>query len=181
MRRGPLRHLGPDLCVQRSFNVPLTDKSAILDVFDKVLTEGALAKSRKEAQLRHPVILHEESDWQLVVVGPGLREPRNMPHGDTANSLPVFLREIVKAKKDENGLSRHHPNLLMANGLGVDFQRSLDEADRVGLSTVYFANLDSMLVAACGIDSSLNTCKRAMFLSSQEGHPAQTYFSWASC
>lgn len=172
-----LRLVGSDLRLRRTFNLPrqINDRCGFLDGFAAVLTDDKLAEARSQARHRYPVLLHEKQGLTLVVKGSDVRSyvPQPNAHGDPSSSLPVFLREIVKAKKGKNGLVAHHPNLLMANGLGKDFQLALGRMNPACFTGVDLADLDAILVMACGIGGSLTHCDRREFFSLQDVHPAQ--------
>jgi hypothetical protein len=163
--------VGSDLRLRRTFNLPgstlstLEKKSAFLHAFAAVLTANALARARSDG---YPTILHEENDWQLVLG----HFPRNNPQGAAAKSVPTFLKEIVGAKEGRNGLAVHHPNLLMANGLGPDFQLGFDHIDRASFVALNLVSIDAILAAACGIGSPLIHSDRRKFFCPQKEHPA---------
>lgn len=61
----------------------------------------------------------------------------------------------MQAKRDSNGLSDHHPNLVMVNGLGLDFQASFHEGQQVSSMP---DSLDEIRIYRCGINESVKAC-----------------------
>ena len=135
-----------------------------MHAFAAVLTANALARARSDG---YPTILHEENDWQLVLG----HFPRNNPQGAAAKSVPTFLKEIVGAKEGRNGLAVHHPNLLMANGLGpISSLASITSTELRSWHSIF--SIDAILAAACGIGSPLIHSDRRKFFCPQKEHPA---------
>jgi hypothetical protein len=133
-----------------------------------------LSLARRRAEDRWPVELHAERGWRLVVKGDDADRyaPQPNAHGDPANSLPVYLQEIVNAKAGRNGLAAHRPNLVMANTLGTDSQLALGHAERAAVAGVNLKELDGLLVARCGIDSSMRGSAHIL-LTPSSIHPVQ--------
>jgi hypothetical protein len=174
---GLLWLLGPDLCIKRSFNLrgpnlgKTEQRAAFLDAFSSALSDEALATARSEARVRQPIVLCEQYELQLLVEGSGSYIPQQHDHGCPARSLEVFLKEIVKNKAKSNGLANAHPNLVMANGLGPDFQNALGRVNDVNLDEIIIEPIDAVLLAACGIDDALLDCSRKI-LRSTANHPS---------
>jgi hypothetical protein len=160
-----LRLAGGDLGLERTFNLPRQapqDRTAFLNAFAVALIDDALATARKDILTRYPVVLHEDNGLRLDLAGPDVDRyvPKPNAQGDPAYSVPVFLKEIIRTKACKNGLDKHHPNLLMANGLGTDFQLSFDSIKRAHFDGLNFKPIDALFVASCGIDSQLSDCVR---------------------
>jgi hypothetical protein len=103
----------------------------------------------------------------ILLEGKGEYQPdANNAHGDPADSWPVFLNEIIEAKKNSNNLKNCRPKLVMANGLGLDFQFSHDK----GLLAANLpSSIDEIWISVCGIDETLETCQR-ISKQSREGY-----------
>lgn len=89
----------------------------------------------------------------------------NNAHGDPGLSANVYIKEIIRHKKKENDLPSHHPNCLMVNGLGVDFQ-NIFFSSRV--KKLYYEDevIDSLILNACGMDEKLLDCSRRLCIAS---------------
>ena len=105
-------------------------------------------------------MLQNLNGFEIVIEGDGEYQsnPDNA-HGAPTESRPVFLSEIIKAKKDSNNLRCSRPNMLLVNGLGVDFQNTFfDEQPRD--DRFESCAIDEVWIAACGIDETLQATDR---------------------
>lgn len=162
--------IDPNLSIRRTHNVSLyassnplsakSDKQFIVSLghLETALKQGKLAELRAAAQEASPQEVCKIGDFAILLEGTGVYQPDpNNAHGDPADSWPVFLDEIVKAKENSNNLNGSRPNLVMANALGVDFQLSLGQsASIVDLP----CSIDEVWIFACGIDKKLEQCQR---------------------
>ena len=90
------------------------------------LTPERLTILRFAAQLASPQKVCMLGVFDILLEGAGTYIPSNNAQGDPSYSWPIFLKEIVKAKKNSNNLVGSRPNIVMVNGLGIDFQFSLN-------------------------------------------------------
>ena len=141
------------------FRVESDDKFAIkLDFLATALTPDRLAELRVAAQQASPQKVYEIGDLTIWLEGTGEYQPdANNAHGSPAESLPVFMKEIITAKKKSNNLKGSRPNMVMVNALGVDFQLSLAQGSPIAELP---CSIDEIWISACGIDEKLKTCQR---------------------
>ncbi len=130
---------------------------AVIEVLAKLrkhLEPDSLADLKEQAQIKRPVKVCELGDFVVLLDGPGTYSARPNRHGDPAESWPVFRDEILRHKAESNGLPSHRPNLLLVNGLGIDFQSSLNENSKVSCLP---SSLDEVWFCTCGIDDTIET------------------------
>ena len=164
-----LRFVDSNLSIKRVYNVrrdassnpfcvESDDKFAVaLDCIATALTPDRLAELRVAAQQASPQKVCEIGDFAILLEGTGEYQPGPNAHGDPAESWPVFVNEIITAKKNSNNLKACRPNVVMVNALGLDFQISLAQ----GSSTAELpCSIDEIWISACGIDEKLKTCRR---------------------
>ena len=154
-----------DLCMP--FSLP-TDhaRSEFLDrTLSDFTTPGHIKRARSMALKEYPVLLLPKCGNSLVVYmegpDPEVYVPGIVPNrtGDSQTYLKVALSEAIRAKQDENSLSKRRPNLVAVNfSLSADAQFALNRADDLDLSipdAQLGASLDALAVAAVGIDERL--------------------------
>jgi hypothetical protein len=163
-----LRFVDPNLSIKRTHNITLHasnnpfsgesgDKFAVaLDHLATELTPAKLVESRAAAQQVSPHKICEIGCFTIMLEGTGDYRPEVNAHGDPAESLPVFMEEIITAKKNSNNLKGCRPNMVMANALGVDFQLSLARHPQIAELP---CSIDEIWISACGIDEKLETCQ----------------------
>ncbi len=157
--------LEPELFIRRIHNLKPNDYNSFSQKeFPKTLRRIAnclrpdlllAAKAETAKASPHLIFESETGDFQILLDGEGEYQPDlNNAHGAPELSLPNFLKEIIKAKKDKNNLKKSRPNILMVNGLGVDFQAALirNETDVKEFDN---SAIDEIWLAACGIDDKL--------------------------
>ena len=165
-----LRFVDPNLTIKRTHHVapnpvnnPISAQSddqfiEALAVLASELTQLKLAPLRAAAQKVSPQSVCKIGDVSIFLEGSGEYQPGLNAHGDPAASWPVFVNEIITAKKNSNNLKGLRPNIVMANGLGVDFQLSFVEGSQVPELP---CSIDEIWISACGIDEKLATCTSA--------------------
>lgn len=142
-----------------------------LEFFAQNLTPEKLEAARANATEKSPYVICERAGIKLVLEGDGEYQPdESNAQGDPSCSRKVFVKEIICAKKNENDLQNHRPNMLLANGLGLDFQTTFfnDPPENETLSDYENTDyIDCLLIAACGINDSLKECRRIQRIPSQ--------------
>ena len=126
-----------------------------------LLDPAYLAKHKKDAEQEHPVILHRDRDSSMHVYVWGSDAdayiPGRIPNvvGHPESYLETALREAVRAKRDSNDLTRHHPNLVAVNYLlSTDYQLAKSSSTTSSLPEPD-SNIDVLTVSAVGIDERL--------------------------
>lgn len=159
--------IDPKLSLRRTHNIRIDsviasfsgdNRKDTLEFFAQNLTPDKLKAARAQAADKSPCVICEKAGIQLVLEGEGEYQPDdNNAQGDAGLSRDVFIREIIGHKNNENGLESHRPNLLMVNGLGVDFQTTFfnDPEDKGTLNDDAFGKIDKLLIAVCGMDKVL--------------------------
>jgi hypothetical protein len=162
-----LRALDQNLTIKRTYNVSfdqhdnpmsgLNDASFVeaLAILGDTLTPEKLDTLRAAARMASPQTVCDFGGFSILLEGSGQYQPSNNAHGDSSASWPIFVNEIIKAKRDSNGLGEHRPNVVMVNGLGLDFQFSFDDKHQ---NFVLPASLDEIWIYKCGIDAKIETC-----------------------
>lgn len=160
-----LRVLDQNLIVKRTYNSPfifgnspMSKPSALVDalaILEENTTPTKLNALRAAAENASPQLVCEIGAFSIFLEGSGQYQPSHNAHGDPSKSWPVFEKEIIKAKQDSNGLSALRPNLVMVNGLGLDFQLSLDKQQQ---KSILPDTLDEIRIYTCGIDDKVMTC-----------------------
>jgi hypothetical protein len=134
-----------------------------LDTLATALTQNSLVNLRFAAQQASPQKVCEIVGFSILLEGDGEYQPSANAHGDAAFSFPVYLKEIITAKKDSNNLKGSRPNMVMVNALGLDFQFSFPESlDQVSAIAELPGSIDEIWISVCGIDEKLNTCPRVL-------------------
>lgn len=128
----------------------------------KELTVVKFAELQAAAQLASPQKVCEIGDFKIVLSGHGEYQPDpDNAHGDPDYSWPKFVGEIIEAKKNNNNLRVCRPNILMVNGLGLDFQFSHSKSSSLEFPIpVHLENIDEIWLSVCGIDELLGTCQQ---------------------
>jgi hypothetical protein len=161
-----LRKIDKNLTIKRIHNVrhnassnPFSSDD--LDHLATALTQEKLAELQAAAQQASPQKVCEIGGFTILLEGEGEYQPSQNAHGDPACSWPVFVEEIIKAKRDSNNLEVSRPNVVMVNGLGLDFQFSHAESlDPVSASAELPCSIDEIWISVCGIDEEFETCPR---------------------
>jgi len=162
-----LHLIDANLSVKRVHNIGPTVNPFSDDAFKKTLVTAAgavipckLKKAAAAASDRSPQTICRlgESDVSIILNGNGEYEPDpSNAHGSPSSSLQNFVREISKAKECKNSLKELRPNILMVNGLGIDFQLSnLTNSSAAG--DLESGNIDELWIACCGIGDKLVSC-----------------------
>lgn len=172
---GLLWTLDQNLIIQRTHNVSFAKSDNPMSGKDETIFVEALAKLgdaltpenldalRYAANTASPQFVCDIGEFSVLLEGSGPYQPnRNNAHGDPRASWPVYVKEIIKNKKGSNGLDRHRPNLVMVNGLGMDFQSS-SNASRQNFNAsrqnfVLPESLDEIWIHTCGIDDKIENC-----------------------
>lgn len=159
-----LRSLDSKLTISRTHNIaydhssnPMSvdDSSQFVDALanlEKVLTPSGPAEKRAEAEKVSPQLVCKIGDFSILLEGEGTYQPSQNAQGDPTKSFQVYVNEIIKTKKNSNGLKNRRPNLVMVNGLGLDFQLSFGEGSP---TSELPCSLDEIRVYRCGIDAKL--------------------------
>jgi hypothetical protein len=159
-----------NLSIKRAYNVvtvpsknPFSSDDQFIIALDQLataLTPNRLAELQAAAQEAYPQNVCEIGDFAVLLDGEGVYQPSQNAHGDPAYSWPVFVNEIIKAKKNSNNLKGSRPNMVMVNALGLDFQFSLNNGPGQGSPIELPCSIDEVWISACGIDATLATCER---------------------
>lgn len=155
------RLIHPSLRIKQIYNVKTPQKSNAIDYLlndiGNIATKDKLDIAEEEASLKSPYILNDCGDLGIIFEGRGESQPSINAHGDPRISAPVYLNEIVKHKENQNDLKSHRPNVLMVNGLGVDFQNIFFFQNSKKLS-FKSDSLDKVELFSCGIDEKICEC-----------------------
>ncbi len=154
--------LDPNLYLERVYNINLgIDKSGFNEILEdicNITNKSEIDKAKKLASENSPHIMYCNKGIKLLMEGEIGNKPNpNNAHGDPSFSANIYLNEIIKHKENKNDLSEHHPNCLMVNGLGVDFQ-NLFTSNRIKKLSYKSNNIDKLKIYACGIDKKLSEC-----------------------
>jgi hypothetical protein len=156
-----------NLIVKRTHNIGFTPKDNPMsgnscDPFVKMLaeleessTQENLDVLRAAAGYTSPQLVRNIGAFSVWIEGSGKYQPSHNAHGARSDSWPIFEKEIINAKSNSNGLRAHHPNLVMVNGLGLDFQHSFDGRNQ---DAVLPPSLDEIFIFNCGIDDKIENC-----------------------
>lgn len=170
-----LRKIDENLVMKRKYNVkydassnPFSSDNQLattLEQLAEALSSEKLEQLRTAAQLAQPQTVCEIGGVRILLEGEGEYQPSPNAHGDPDYSLPVYLNEIITAKKNSNNLKGSRPNLVMVNALGLDFQFSLANslANRAAFPELP-CSLDEVWISACGIDGRLETSQLVLKL-----------------
>lgn len=162
-----LRAIDLNLIVKRTHNIGFTPRDnpmsgnscdpfvKMLAELEESLTQENLDALRAAAGDTSPQLVRKIGAFSVWIEGCGEYQPSHNAHGDRSDSWPIFYKEIINAKSNSNGLSVHHPNLVMVNGLGLDFQHSFNDQNQ---DPVLPASLDKIWIFNCGIDDKIETC-----------------------
>ena len=161
-----LHFIDPNLKIERQHNVylssnPFSDVQSDVQ-FEKTLaclaveiTLNRLADLRKLAEKKSPQPLCEIGDVKVLLEGEDEYQPGPNAHGDPAGSWPIYVDEIIRGKKGSNNLGNCRPNLVLVNGLGLDFQISFGEGFQIKDPQ---SPIDEIWISKCGIDGKLAEC-----------------------
>lgn len=150
----------PNLQLERGYNLKTDNYGSNLDkALDRIceiLLSDKLRKAEQDARIRSPIILFEETEMRVSLRGQGEHQPGlGYPSGRSERSARVYLEEIVRGKEGKNNLPNRHPNCLMVNALGIDFQRLFFRSSKA----VFYpksASIDTLMLCRCGIDQQLS-------------------------
>ena len=159
----------PHLSIRRTHNIARNNannpfsSSNFAETLKQVtesLAPHILATTKTEAAKVSPCSLWKRAGFQIILKGDGeYQADPNNAHGIASHSLPVFLGEIIKAKEKSNNLVDSRPNILLVNGLGVDFQFIMFDKQQA-LDEFNNDAIDEIWIAACGIDEELRATER---------------------
>jgi len=163
--------IDPNLSLERTYNIKLDGAReclhVILEEIWEITEKSEIEKAKRIAYKKSPYIMYNNKGIKVLMEGEGEYQPDPQnAHGDPSNSAGIYLDEIIRNKENKNDLSTHHPNCLMVNGLGVDFQR-IFFSDRVGYLSFESNNIDALKIHACGIDKKLEECSYALSVPSR--------------
>jgi hypothetical protein len=156
-----LRKIDPNLSIGRTYNIARSAEGNpfgaanyrnTLEKIATLLTPKRLDELRDSAKSVSPQHVCAFGDVKIELEGSGEYQPRIIAHGDPEYSWPAFLAELSRSKANSNNLSSCRPNILMVNGLGVDFQLSKDASSMVATPP---QSIDEVWITACGIDQDL--------------------------
>jgi hypothetical protein len=168
-----LRKIDENLSIRRIYNIPRSDSDHPLSSDESLvkalrqvaenLTVEKLSELRARALQTSPQTVCEIGDFKVLLRGGGdYQADPNNAHGDPDYSWPKFVSEIIDAKKNRNNLKVCRPNLLMVNGLGLDFQFSHSKSSSLAYPTVeHLENIDEIWLSVCGIDETLESSQNA--------------------
>ena len=138
------------------------DRNRFLDeILRPFLDPKKLAEAKEAAKREYPVLLYKAPESSLHVYIDGDDVDAHMPGivpnqvGDPKSYVERVLREAVKAKRCENDLANHRPNLLAVNYLlSEDLQVAGWLRKRVQSPTLprIDPNIDALAVSVVGID-----------------------------
>lgn len=129
----------------------------------EVLTPVRLAELRTAALETYPQTVCDFGDIRILLDGEGDYQPSLNSHGDATDSLPVYVKEIINAKKDSNNLNGSRPNIIMTNALGMDFQFGFPKStDQVPAIPELPSSLDEVWIYICSFESKLETCHQVL-------------------
>jgi hypothetical protein len=168
-----LRKIDGNLSIKRTHNVktePSKNPFSLGVQFDtalsqlaEVLTPVRLAELRNAALETYPQTVCDFGDIRILLDGDGDYQPSLNAHGDAAYSLPVYVNEIINAKKVSNNLKVSRPNIIMANAMGMDFQFGFPKStDQVPANPELPSSLDEVWIYVCSFESKLETCQQVL-------------------
>ncbi len=157
--------IDPHLQIERTYNTQgcgsHVEMKKIMDEICGILSPSNLESAKVGASQTSPYIMYDRNGIQLSMHGEGVYQASQNAHGDPSMSANVYVKEIIANKQDRNDLKSHRPNLLMVNGLGIDFQNILF-ANRVGPISFQSDSIDELELYACGIDEKVSSCTRKL-------------------
>ncbi len=127
----------------------------------RVMTPEFLEKARMKADKVSPQILYEcnDHDFKVLIEGDGEYQPDpDNAHGNARCSMPVYLNEIIKSKEGQNDLSKSRPNILMVNGLGLDFHFGISCGEQI-VDKLESDEIDEVWISECGINDLMRADK----------------------
>ncbi len=160
-----LNLIHPDLRIERTYNIKTKDQGIVFDGLltgiGNILTPEKLGAAEKEASIKSPYLINESGNIRILLDGDGEYQASVNSHGDPTKSVRVYLNEIVKSKEKQNNLASYRPNILIVNGLGIDYQNVFfsNSAEELYLNS---ANIDRVELFACGIDARISECTRRL-------------------
>ncbi len=162
-----LVRIDPDIRIEYNRCMPFSLPSGkarerfLHKVLAPLLDPAYLAKHKKDAEQRYPVILYGDPDSSLYVyvegIDVGAYIPGRIPNvvGHPESYLETALREAVRAKRDSNDLARYHPNLVAVNYLlSIDY-RLARSSRTISFRPERDSNIDVATASAFGIDERL--------------------------
>lgn len=157
----------PNLRIKRTYNLKTESQGNVFDDLltdiGNILTLDKLDTAEKEASIKSPCLIHKSGNIRILLDGDGEYQASVNAHGDPLESIKVYLNEIVKHKEDQNALASCRPNVLMVNGLGIDYQNVLFSSGAEGLY-LNSDSIDKVELFACGIDAKISECARRLIV-----------------
>jgi hypothetical protein len=160
-----IRLIHPGLHIERTYNLATKNQenvfSDLLTRIGNILALYILDAAEKEVSIKSPYLIHESGNIRIILDGNGEYQASVNGHGDPIESANTYLNEIVKSKENQNDLDSCRPNVLMVNGLGVDYQNAFFSSSTEEL---YFnsASIDKVGLFACCIDAKISECTRRL-------------------
>jgi hypothetical protein len=163
----------PNLRIERKYNLKTESQGNVfndlLTCIGNILTPEKLDTAEKEASIKSPYLIHEIGNIRILLYGDGEYKASVNAHGDPLESINVYLNEIVKSKEKQNALTSCRPNILMVNGLGVDYQNVFFRSAPKG-PFLNSDSIDEVVLFACGIDEKISECARRPIISLMQKH-----------
>jgi hypothetical protein len=168
-----LRKIDENLSIKHTHNVkidpsknPFLEGKQFVTAFGQLaeaLTPVRLAELRVAAKEITPQTVCEFGDNKFLLDGEGYYGGSLNAQGDEAVSLPIYLNEIIMAKKDKNNLNGSRPNIVMANTIIEDFQLGFPKSqDLVPANLVLPVDIDEVRISICGFAGKLEACQQVL-------------------
>lgn len=165
-----LRLIDENLMIRRIHNLRIRDSSnplsnkrrcENLELIAQNLSKENIEKAQDEAAKKSPYTIFENEGLEIIIHGEGEYNPDvKNAQGDPRCSLKAYLRKGELTGDKNKQLEKHHPNILMVNGLGDDFQAIFRDGPPKTIVLSDARHIDSLWIAACGIDELLKDCSR---------------------
>jgi hypothetical protein len=127
----------------------------------EALTPVRLAELRNAAQETSPQTVIGFGQVEIWLKGEGYYGGRPNAQGDPEYSFPVYIDEIIEAKKDRNNLKGSRPNILMANAMSWEFQFGFAKSIcEMHTNRELPSSLDEVWISVCTFDGKLEYNKR---------------------
>ena len=163
----------PNLRIERTYNLKTESQGNVfndlLTAIGNILTKDKLDTAEKEASIKSPYLIYEIGNIRILFDGDGEYKASVNAHGDPVESFKVYLKEIVKSKEKQNALDSCRPNILMVNGLGVDYQ-NVFFSSAPKEPNLNSDSIDEVVLFACGIDAKISECTRRLIISLMQKH-----------
>jgi hypothetical protein len=168
-----LGKIDENLWIKRTYNVKIEPSKnpfssgvpfdTALSQLAEVLTPVRLAELQTAALATYPQTVCDIGDIRILLDGEGDYQPSLNAHGDATDSLPVYVKEIINAKKNSNNLNGSRPNVIMTNALGMDFQSGFPKStDQVPAIPELPSSLDEVCIYICSFESKLENCQQVL-------------------